>query len=106
MPQPNPPGPPNPPKPPNPPGPPEPRPHPQQGRKRRIEFASSGVGATTALRSRLLSQGISYDVIPRPGQETLIRAIAEPDKHGKASLPDDLAKGLGVKVVADETDPE
>lgn len=93
------------PGPPNPPGPPTPPPNPQKGRKRRMEFTSPSVRSSYALGLRLNEQGISYDVIPRPGQATVVKAYADPAKHSKASLPKDLAKGLGVEVTADETDP-
>lgn len=89
---------------PSPPRPPKDRPHPQRAPKRRMEFTSPSVRSSYALGTRLRQEGISYDVIPRPGQETLVKAYADPERHSKATLAQDLAKGLGVEVLSDETD--
>lgn len=90
------------PTPPTPPAPP--RPNPQTRRKRRMEFRSALPEQARALGRRMMEQGISYDIVPVPGSETVVRGIADPTRHGKKGLPTDLAKGLSVRLVSDQTD--
>lgn len=95
---PNPPGPPKPPGPPNPP----PRPNPQRGPKRRITFQADDARGRGQLIQRLMDAGISVDRIPQGNGETIVKAIGDPEKHGKSSLAKDMARGLkGVKVERD-----